>query len=159
MRIENKMKMTGEFYIEARDAATGALVWSKGLKNMLMRVNRDVRVQMLTGAYAGDGSEFEIKYFAIGTGGAAPTLDDTQLAAEVFRKQVTQLTVADGTVTSIVSIGANEANYVIREIGVFCGSSATEDANTGLMISRVAVFVDKNTNLVLNIIRKDICTI
>ena len=154
------MRLDGRYYIEARDAQSGALVWVREIKNMLMRVNRDARAQMLMGTYAGDGSEFQIKYFAVGTGATAPTIDDETLEAEVFRKQVTQISAADdGSVTSIVSLGATDANYTIREIGVFCGPAASADPDTGIMISRAAVFFDKNTNLVLNIIRKDTCTI
>lgn len=111
------------------------------------------------GAYSGDGSEFEIKYFAFGTGSTAPTHADRQLEAEVYRKQITQISSDGGVVTSVVSLGAAECNYVIREIGVFCGPTASAAPNSGLMLSRATTFTDKNTNLVLNIVRRDICTI
>lgn len=157
--MTENMQMRGRYTIEARDAVTGALLWARDVENMLMAVNRDVRVQMLLGEYEGDGSEFQVKYFAFGTGTAAPSSADTQLEAEVYRKQITQISAADGVVTSIVSLGAAEANYNIREIGVFCGPSAGAAANSGLMISRALVQIEKNTNIVINITRRDICMI
>ncbi len=157
--MTDSLHMRGHYLIEARDASTGALLWERKIENMLMAINRDARVQMLTGEYAGDGTEFEIKYFAFGTGSTAPTADDTQLAAEVYRKQVTRISVDGGTVTSVVSLGAAEANYTLRELGVFCGPSASSAANSGLMISRVLIQIEKNTNIVINITRRDVCTI
>lgn len=157
--MTDNIKMHGKYILDAYDALTGALLWEREVENLLMAVNRDARVQMLLGEYSGDGSEFEIKYFAFGTGSTSPTIDDTQLEAEVYRKQVTRISADGGVVTSIVSLGAAEANYNIREIGVFCGSSASAAADSGLMISRVIVQIEKNTNIVINITRKDTCTI
>lgn len=157
--MKENLKMKGHYTIEARDARTGKLVHTWEIDNLLTAVNRTIRAQMLAGEYTGDGTEIQIKYFAFGTGSTAPTVDDTQLESEVYRKQITQISVESGVVTSVVSLGASECNYIVREIGVFCGSSATAAANSGLLISRALVFVDKNTNLVLNVIRRDICTI
>lgn len=157
--MTDNIKMHGKYILDAYDALTGALLWTQEVENLLMAVNRTARAQMLTGDYTGDGSEFEIKYFAFGTGSTSPTIDDTQLEAEVYRKQVTRISADGGVVTSIVSLGAAEANYNIREIGVFCGSSASAAADSGLMISRVIVQIEKNTNIVINITRKDTCTI
>ena len=159
MRTDESMALRGGYEIEAFDAQTGDFLWSRSFDNLLTAVNQTARAQMLAGGYVGDGSEFEIKYFAFGTGVTPPTAADETLEAEVYRKQITQQVIDGGTVTSVVSLGALEANYVIREVGVFCGPAATADADSGLMISRVGTFIDKNTNLVLNVIRKDICTI
>lgn len=157
--MTDNIRFRGFYLIEARDASTGALLWAREIENMLMAINRDARVQMLMGEYEGDGTEFEIKYFAFGTGGTTPTADDTQLEAEVYRKQVTRISADGGVVTSVVSLGAAEGNYNIREIGVFCGPSASAAADSGLMISRVLVQIEKNTNIVINVTRRDVCTI
>ena len=157
--MTDNLSMRGSYRIIARDASTGRLLWAKRVNNMLTACSRTARVQMLMGTYDGDGSEFEIKYFAFGTGSATPTQTDTQLDVEVYRKQVTQISADGGTVTSVVSLGAAEGNYAIREIGVFCGPAATASANSGVMLSRALVNIEKNTNIVINIMRRDVCSI
>lgn len=156
--MTDQIKMRGEYRIIARDTS-GRLLWAKRINNMLTAINKTSRAAMLMGTYTGDGTEFEIKYFAFGTGTTTPTPADTSLEVEVYRKQVTQMSVDGGVVTSVVSLGAAEGNYEIGEIGVFCGPTASATADTGMMLSRVLVNIDKNTNIVINITRRDICTI
>lgn len=154
------MELHGEYRIEARDAATGALLWEKRLCNLLTNVSQTVRLQQLAGTYTAGNDYLAIKYFAIGVGTSAPTVEDRQLENERYRKQVTSFNeIAPGVLQTTVSLGATEANWTIREIGVFCGEDATNEANTGLLLSRVAVNIEKNTNMVLNIVRTDTCLI
>lgn len=158
--MDDKSNMVGYYTIEARDAKTGDLIKQWKIKNLLTKINQTVRTQMLLGTYAGTVKDFEIKYLAIGTGSTTPAITDTKLANEVFRKQITQITnPSDGVVQTIVSIGSSEANYYIQEIGIFAGTSATAATNSGNLISRILFPFDKNSNIVLNIVRNDICTI
>lgn len=154
--------LKGIYIITALDAVTGQKLWEKKIKNQLTSINQTMRVAMLLGQSTPAYTEgmFQIKYFAFGTGTtpAAPT--DTQLVNEQFRKQITQTTQPSaGVVQSVVSLTIGEANFNITEIGVFCGPDATATANSGLLLSRVNVDIEKNSNIVLNIIRRDICTI
>lgn len=158
--MKDKCKMKGSFLIEVRDAANGRLLRVWRLDNMLTKLNQDVRAAMLmdSDTYAADA--LAIKYFAFGTGTTAPTVNDTQLEAEVYRKQVTQISrPSAANVQSILSLLASECNVTIREIGVFCGPAATAAANSGNLLSRVSVNIEKNSNIVLNVTRTDICTI
>ena len=158
--MTDEMKMSGRFTITAVDAHTGRVVWKKELKNLLTQISQTVRQQQLMGTYTGPLNQLQIQYFAFGTGTTAPAVTDTQLENEQFRKQVTQISAqGTGNVYSVLSLGSTEANFVIREIGVFCSPDATASANTGVLLSRVAVNIDKNSNLVLNVARTDICTI
>lgn len=157
--MEESLEMHGKFRIEALDAKTGQLLWAKDYKNLLTNQSQAVRSQMLRGVYTGGNNYLKINYFALGTGTTAPSVSQTQLANEQFRKQVTQRTASGYDVITTCSIGAGEANFHIYEIGVFCGDSATDTADTGLMLSRVLVDIDKNSNMILNIIRTDICLI
>lgn len=158
--MNDNMDMFGRFAITAIDAHTGRVVWRKELKNMLTQISQTVRQQQLLGTYSGPLNQLQIKYFAFGTGTTPPAVTDTQLGEEQFRKQVTQISAqGSGNVYSVLSLGAQEANFVIKEIGVFCGPSASGSPNTGTLLSRVAVNIDKNSNLVLNVARTDICTI
>lgn len=155
-----KSNMVGYFDIEARDAKTGKLIRRWKIKNMLTEINQTIRTQMLMGTYAGTVNDLEIKYFAVGTGSTTPAVTDFKLANEVFRKQITQISnPSDGIVQSIVSIGSSEANYYIQEIGIFGGTGATALQDSGTLISRILFPFDKNSNIVLNIVRNDICTI
>ena len=160
--MNENIKLKGRYRVEARDAKTGKLIKAWAFDNQLTAINQNLRVAMLTGASTPAYTEgmFHIKYFAFGTGTTPASVNDTQLESEQFRKQITQITQpSTGVVQSVVSLTTGEANFNIREIGVFCGADATNTANSGLLLSRVNVDIEKNTNIVLNIVRQDICTI
>lgn len=158
--MKEKTAMRGEYRIEARDAETGALLWVQRFKNQLTAINREIRTQMLQGTFAGPLDALQIKYFAFGTGATPATVNDTALVSESMRKQVTQMTQpAAGTVQTICSLGTEEANFNIREVGVFGGPDATTAVGSGTLLSRAVVNIEKNSNIVLNIVRQDVCTI
>ena len=153
-----KMQIKGRWQIELINALTGEIIEVIKLHNLLMAINQSARAQMLMGTYTGGNDALAIKYFAVGTDDTPATINDTQLGAEVYRKQVTQITNPEaGIVQSVVSFGSQEANYNIKEIGVFCGPSATSTADTGTLLSRIVVDIKKNTNIVCNLVRQDIC--
>lgn len=158
--MKDSFNMRGEYIIEARDTKTGALVWSKKIKNMLTAVSQTARMSALMGDPTYTMEDLQFKYFAFGTGTTQPTVNDTQLADEQSRYPVTkQNLISPGIVETICSIPPSESNFDIKEIGVFCGPNATSAANTGLLLSRVLANIPKNTNTVVNIIRRDITTI
>jgi hypothetical protein len=164
MNSRENISMRGQFIIEARDAHTGELIKCWHIDNTLMNINQEVRTKMLLGSYTGGNNALAIRYFAFGTGENSgentPSPEDTKLVNEVYRKQVTQITSPSaGVVQSVVSLGSQEANYNLTEIGVFCGDAAVATENSGTLISRIAFNFQKNTNVVLNIIRTDTCVI
>ena len=151
------MKLEGFFDIEIfRD---GKLADKIHLKNLLTTVSQTARVQQLLGTYNGGADAFEIKYFAFGDDTTPPAVSDVTLGNELFRKQITTITASGGNVQSIVNLGSAEANFTIREIGVFCGTLATATANSGTLLARVAVNIAKNSNITMNIVRTDVCTL
>ena len=156
----DKISLQGNWTIEARSADNGEILWQKHIKNQLTAINQSIRTQMLLGTWTGAADAMQIKYFAFGDGAEPASKSDTTLQNERFRKQITRIELLEeSTVQTVLSLGTAEANFVIREIGVFCGPSATSDANTGIMMSRVNVNIPNNSNIVLNFIRRDICTI
>ena len=159
--MKDELSLRGEYLIEVREAKTGRLIKQVPIKNTLTLINQQIRTAMLLGAASGyTMNDLVIKYFAFGTDSTPATSSDTQLGAETLRKQVTNITqTSPSTVRSIVSLGTQEGNFYIKEIGVFVGPNATGEANTGTLLSRVVVDIDKNSNLVVNVIRSDICTI
>lgn len=152
--MKNKFTMRGEYLIEI--IQDGKIIARHKIKNTLTTISQTSRDQMLMGTYTATSDALQIKYFAFGTGSTPATPADTQLQTEIYRKQVTQLTnPSTGTVKSVVSLGTQEVNTIIREIGVFCGPDATSTTNTGTLLSRVNVSITKNSNIALNIIRTD----
>ena len=157
--MNNIFTMHGHYHIEACDLQ-GNILQTWAVDNTLTKINQDVRVKLLLGTYVGNLDDLQIRYFAFGTGTSPTAASDTQLENEIFRKQITQLTSPSiGVVKSVVSLGASEVNTTIREIGVFCGNAANDDPNSGIMLSRATVNIEKNSNIVLNIIRTDTCQI
>ena len=158
--MEENTFYKGSYIIEICNADTGETLDKISIDNQLTLINQTVRTQMLLGTYTGGNEALQIQFFAFGTGTTPASVNDTQLVSEQFRKQVTQISnPSAGTVTSIVSLTASEANFTIKEIGVFCGASATSTPNSGTLLSRVNVNINKNSNITLNITRNDICTI
>ncbi len=160
METKENCGMRGRYIIEARDAS-GALVKAWSFDNQLTKINRDMRVAMLMGTASGYTlDDLVIRYFGFGTGTTAATANDTKLQNEVMRKIATKVTqTTETTVQSICSLSPSEGNFTIREIGVFCSPSATSELDSGIMLSRVNVNIQKNDNLTLNIVRQDIVTI
>ncbi len=78
-------------------------------------------------------------YVAIGSGTTTPTVTDTQLQAETFRKAITSYVNGASVGEILIScylapsdaIGAN-----IQEIGVFCDLTASSTANSGTLFAR-----------------------
>lgn len=86
-----------------------------------------------------NGVDAAIRFVALGSGTAAPSVDDTKLYNERIRKQITKRqTAGDGILLSSVYIAPFEANdFTIQEIGWFAGTSATETKDSGVLIARV----------------------
>lgn len=155
--MQDTIYISGRYVIDAVDVRTGRVIWRKNVKNQLTAINQQVRTQLLTGTYSGAG--LQIKYFAFGDDPTPALPTQTQLGNELYRKQITNIAFTDSTVTTILSLNTSEALFRIREIGVFCGADATSTANSGIMISRVVVDIDHNSNIVLNITRIDACAL
>lgn len=79
-----------------------------------------------------------ITYVALGTSSTTPTIADTLLGAEVFRKKVTSYTngASPGEVLVNMYLSPNDGNgYDIEEVGFFGGTSAGPGANTGILVA------------------------
>lgn len=151
----------GDYFIEIIDTITGKKQTHE-LKNTLTLINQNIHLAMLWGNTAGfNFDDLNIKYFGFGTSNTPATSSQTSLVNERCRKQVTKKIFESGTnfVESIVSLASTDANFNIREIGVFAGANATSTLNSGIMISRIVVDIDKNENKIINIIRRDSVTI
>lgn len=160
MKMKSKINMKGIFSFQIQDAKTGEILKTWEAENLLTNLSRKIRNQMLSGKYDGGNNELAIRYFAFGTGEGNPSVTDTKLFHEIFRKPVSKIICdEEETVQSICSLGASEGNGRITEIGVFCGDKATIESDSGNLLSHISVDIKKDNNVVLNVARRDICTI
>ena len=149
MRMKEQTKLKGHWTIEVR--VNGELRETIELDNQLTEAYRQSILNQLAGNTAVD---LEIKYLAVGTDNTPATAQDTTLGAELFRSVPTARTVV-GTYMQTYWVLTNEqANGSLREIGVFAGD-ATASPNTGTMISRIVISLEKNDTMEVTFIRKD----
>lgn len=147
--MKEKMGLKGHWTIEIRDK--GKLVKRLDFDNQLTNLYRN---SVLNQLYGNTFDGLEIKYLGIGTGDAPASATDTQLGTEVFRVVPTTQTIADGYVQTIWVIPTQIGNFTYKEIGVFCGT-ATTTLNSGTMISRVNVNIEKTSSMEITFIRRD----
>lgn len=89
-----------------------------------------------------------IKYVAFGTSSTSPTVNDTKLGAEVFRKAVTTYTPgATGEILISMYLSPGESvGTAIAEVGFFGGNAASSSANTGVLLAR-GLYSHTHTNV------------
>ena len=140
-------------YFIFRAKLNGVIIKEEVVKNRIMDQALDKEAEILRGV----APDLEIKYVAIGTGTTALTNTDTQLANEVFRVIPSNppTKTATGEITTEFVVLETEAQVEIKEVGIFCGSTATATANSGTLLSRVLWNFDKRSNIELSITRVD----
>ena len=80
-----------------------------------------------------------IRYFAVGTGSTAPSVNDTQLVSEVMRKPITSFVDGSNNAEILVNCYLASSDVVglnITEIGLFGGNAATSTAGSGVLVAR-----------------------
>jgi hypothetical protein len=135
----------GQYEIIVQDKYGNVIERTKLKPNLITDAGLDMFRDILSGTIT-DG---EIKYVALGSGTTAPANGQTQLVSEQFRKLVTSqdTTATVGELETILYVSDLEANdFTTEEIGWFAGSTATETADTGIMIARV-LYSRAKTNL------------
>lgn len=116
-------------------------------KELLDNIITDDGLQFLSEVIAGEQSSGKYLYLGIGTGTALPSSGDSQLVNELERVPFRDYTFpSNGVARQRALIRDTEGVFHIKELGVFAGDSATEDVNTGVLVSRVLYERDK-TNL------------
>jgi hypothetical protein len=98
----------------------------------------DTALDELLDVLYNNAPDMEIKYLALGTSSIAVADNQTQLGSEIFRAPYTSRSKTSvGELTTVFDVLDSEGVGLLEEIGIFGGSTATADANTGKMISRV----------------------
>lgn len=131
--------MSRTWHIESNVKVTvfdldGNIIDVQKFKNLITNVGLNM---MRDGLYGpGGAQDLEIKYFALGSDNTAPTLADTTLGTETFRKaRTSQSKPGAGQQRYVQYIDPSEAIGVIEEFGWFAGAAATAAANSGIMVS------------------------
>lgn len=151
--MEERIKLKGHWTIEIRE--NGKLTKTIDVDNQLTNLYRNSILNQLKG---NSFDSLNIKYLAVGTDGTPATATDTQLGAEIFRSVPTYKTVENGYTQTIWVLTDLQANQHLREIGVFAGN-ATTIPDSGMLLSRVIIDIEKTEVMEITFIRKDIVTI
>jgi len=97
-----------------------------------------------------DADILSLTHFAFGEGTTPATRNDSLLVDEQYRKIIANLNSSLTLFTARTTLAAGEWNPAggeIKEVGIF--AKATDNADTGTMISRAVVSVQKNDNIQL----------
>lgn len=136
MKFNEKSILEGRYKITIKNKKTGEIK-HEYVKNRLTDLYLNNVVSMLYSQYV---TNFNIKYMAFGTSDTAVANDNTRLSWEVYRVTPTLNSYRSdtGQVTTLFTLTENEINGTnIEEIGIFCGDSATNTEDTGLLLSRI----------------------
>lgn len=116
-------------------------------QNLLPTVGRTMLADQLTNA-SPDNTPV-VNFIALGTGTTAPANGDTILETETYRNAVASITNANNIAYITGFFNATETNGTFREAGVF--SDGTSSADTGILISRVAINITKSVTETLTL--------
>jgi hypothetical protein len=122
------------------------------IENTITDDGRDLLAQALQ-----DGAAVpEITYLAVGDDNTAPTVSDTSLGNETFRKTITASAPGAGVGEAINTcyLAPFDANAQIEELGWFAGA-ATAAPDSGTMIARVLYSKDKDNLEAIQVERTD----
>lgn len=121
--------------------------------NLITDAGRNFLRDVLSGTIP-DG---EIKHIALGSDSTEPTVADTALGNERFRKQITKQTpLGTGQLLTTAYISSAEANnFAIAELGWFAGPDSTDEPGTGVLLARVLYSKQKSQLESLQIDRID----
>lgn len=115
----------------------------------------DAGLNMIRDAFLGERNDLQLKYFALGDSDLPLEDNQTQLGNERFRTVfVDQKPTGIGKTQSTAIVLDNEAVFSIREIGIFAGP-ATDEADSGIMISRILWNRDKTNLESIQFVRTD----
>jgi len=150
--MKEHLKMKGEYRIESLNIITGERIVHE-IRNLVLQNLYTALFEFLDyTAYTPSANAIDLQYVAIGDGTTGPVKSDTTLQSEIFRKQYATKAFSETVFTLITSIIPSEGNPVggfIKEVGVFANGTAAADSGT--LISRASVNIQKNSNIQLNI--------
>ena len=120
--------------------------------NLIMSAMKTLILQFLN--YSEEGSPpaadgLDINYIAYGDDDTAANVADTALGNELFRKTLTDKSRSGNYLDIVGQLATTEANFNIKEIGLYVGGTASTDSGT--LVSHIIVDISKNSNIEYNI--------
>lgn len=128
--IKNDISIKGEYFFYSK----GKLIGKQ--KNTLIYLQVVNLINALLGYTPADTI---IRYCALGTGTTPATINDSTLETEGARVYRVDLRRTGNVVTSDFTFTELQAVGTWTEVGLFCGATATDTANTGLLWSRAII--------------------
>ena len=151
--MQENLGLKGHWTIEIRE--NGVLTKTLDFDNQLTNLYRDSVLNQLKG---NTFNSLDIKYLAVGINDSPSVPADTQLGDEIFRSSPTSKTIIGNYLQTIWVLTDLQANDHLREIGVFAGN-ATSAPDSGTLLSRVVIDIEKTSVMEVTFIRRDIVTI
>lgn len=147
METQEKLSMVGFYRFTIKDAATGRVKRVYTYKNIIPTVGRTMIANNLTDS--SPDNTMLVNYIALGSGTNTPVNGDTTLQTETYRNAVASRTNANNVAYITGFFSATETSGTYREAGIFCNGTAS--ANTGVLLSRVAINITKSTSETLTV--------
>lgn len=147
MKKEEQICLKGHYKFTIRDAKTGKVKRVYEYENIIPTVGRTMLANNLTDP--APTNDPRVNYVALGTGTNVPANGDTTLQTEVYRNAVASQTNSNNIAYCTGFFTAVEDSGTYREAGIFADGGA--GADTGVLISRVAINVTKSNTETLTI--------
>lgn len=147
MTNQETVSLKGVYTFTIRDAKTGEIKRTYKYENVVPTVAKTLIANQLCDPTPTNTPV--INKVALGTGTNAPAVGDTTLQTETYRNNVASLTNAANIGYATGFFSASETSGTFRECGLF--SNGTGSANTGVLISRVAINITKSITETLTV--------
>lgn len=140
------LALAGFYQFTLEDVITGEKI-VKRYKNLVPTTGLTLIANNLTDATP--TNTMLITHAALGTGTNAPAAGNTQLQTETYRNAIASLTNSSGVAYATAFFNQTEVTGTFKEAGLF--TNATGAANSGVLLSRVAIDVTKTNTQKLTI--------
>ncbi len=145
--LNEKVCLKGHWTFTLRNAKTGDIEQIIEKDNIIPTVGRQMIANNLTNV--SPTNVMKITHCALGSSATTPANTDTQLGTETYRNAIASVTNAANIAYATGFFSATETSGTYAEAGIF--SNGTGSANTGVLLSHVAVSITKTTSQTLTI--------
>lgn len=145
--LRENISLKGIYTFTIRNEKTGLIKRTYKYKNLVPTAGRTMIANNLTSA--SPTNVMKITHAALGSNVAAPANADTQLGTETYRNAIASLTNASNIAYATAFYTAIETSGTYREAGIV--SNGTGSANTGVLVSHVAINITKSTSETLTL--------
>ena len=147
LKLSDGIKIKGRLRIAVWNP-DGSLAEEQIIENLIVTAGKTaIANQFVSGSPSPD--PLRVNYIALGSGTNAPAAGDTTLQTEVYRNATASGWNVSNASTLTGFYSATETSGTYREAGLFIAGTAS--ANTGTLLSRVAINITKSAIQTLTI--------